>query len=56
MITTGVQSYLKLFWRLLKKLEQGNKMFQKFVETRFLKKPEKIYSPITRQNIDKATI
>ena len=34
---------------LCKAMETGNKMFRKFVETRFLKKPKSIYSPVTRQ-------
>ena len=39
-----------------KALEKGNKMFQKLVETRFLKEAESIYSTMTRQKIDRNEI
>ena len=51
-ITIGLESCSKIFQGILKALEHGNKMFQKFEETRPLKKLEIIYSPIARQNIN----
>ena len=50
-ITIDVEACSKVFQGLLRSLEQGDKMFQKFVETRFLK-TENIYSPITEQSIE----
>ena len=38
-ITNGVETCFKIIQGLLKALEQGSKIFQKFVETRLLKKP-----------------
>ena len=37
-LTTGIEGCLKISQELPKGLEQGNKMFQKFGETRLLKK------------------
>ena len=51
MVTTGIEYYFKIIQVLFKVLEQGNKTFQKSVETRLHKKPESIYSPIARQSI-----
>lgn len=56
--TIGREACPKIFQGLFKALEEGNKMFQKFAETRLFKKPESIYSPITLQTIgrNKATL
>ena len=41
-VTIGSEVCTKIFKGLFKAMEQVNKMFQKFVETRFLKKYKKI--------------
>ena len=48
-ITIGVEVCFSVSQGFLKALEKGDKMFQKFVETRFLEEPESIYSPITKK-------
>ena len=55
-ITTGVESISKVIQRLLKAVEEGDKMFQKLVKTRVPRKPESIYLLITYQNINKSRI
>ena len=49
-MTTDVVTCTKIAQGSLKVLEQRDKMLQKFAETRLLKRPESIYSPITRKN------
>ena len=48
----SLEAYSNIFQRLFRALEQGNKMFQKFVEISFLKRPESINSPIIQQMMD----
>ena len=42
-ITVGLGACSKTFQELLEALEKGNKMFQKFVETKFLKKSKRYF-------------
>ena len=51
-ITTGAEARSNIIQRLPKALEQGNKVLQKFVEIKMLKKIESIHSAIARQYID----
>ena len=54
LITAGVEDYSKVIQELLKALEQVNKIYEKFVETRILKKPESIkYQWRLRNKIEK---
>ena len=45
--------FSEIYSGIVNDLEQGSKIFQKFVETGLLKNPESIYSPIKQQNIDR---
>ena len=49
---SGAEACSKIAQELIKELQQRNKVFQKFVETRLLKKSESFFSPITWQNIE----